>query len=144
MRKEIPFQNHIMDSYEAHGGKARKWATELQVGVPDLICSLPVFGVHLAEVKHRPEFGCVGKMVMPNPLAPKQVSVAREFINGGGLVVMMVVAQSEKALGSWLYMFDPLCLNIDATGWVPRVPYVPGRKFNVRGLLEFYLERAKS
>ena len=52
-RVELKFQDHLIDSYSRQGGYARKWASEWQGGVQDLICSIPPIGLHLIEVKHR-------------------------------------------------------------------------------------------
>lgn len=126
-RVELKFQNHIIDSYEKFGGYARKWASDLQVGPPDLVGAMPEIGQHLMEVKHRPEFGDT-KMSMPNPMDKKQIDVAKRYINANGVVFLGVVGKSSKAIGSTLSLFDPLDPQIDyEEDWA--LPYVGGIGF---------------
>lgn len=129
-RKELKFQDHIIDSYKLAGGHARKWATDLQVGMPDLICALPILGVHLVEVKHRPDW----KIGAPyaNPLSIKQKLEAVKYSNAGGCVFGMVVVGSEDAVGSHLVIFDPTAAAISTT---THVAYALGRKYNINRLL---------
>lgn len=129
-RTELSFQGHIIDSYKNFGGYAKKWASEWQKGVPDLIASLPGIGLHLAEVKHRPDFLTKGRIA--NPLEPKQKQECRDFMAAGGMVCGYLVA-GEKALGSRLYVFDPLAEEVhDHDPWVA---YVPGKKYDLPDLL---------
>lgn len=132
-RVELKFQDHICDSYAACHGYARKWATEWQVGMPDLVASLPHYGCHLAEVKHRPEFVMGGDY--KNPLDPKQRQVARKYTEGGGLVFGLVVIESIKALESSLTIFDPsvetVCIRPHNT-----VPYEATKKYDMALLVE--------
>lgn len=51
MQRELRDQRDIIRSIKAQSGFARKWAGGWQVGNPDLICSLPEFGLFLMEVK---------------------------------------------------------------------------------------------
>lgn len=134
-RRELKFQDHIIDSYKQCGGHARKWATDLQVGMPDLICSLRPHGVHLAEVKHRPEF-ILGR-VYANPLTARQIHEAGLYTKAGGLALGYLVFGATDALGSMLKVFDPLAQLVDlgSGAWVP---YQPGLKFNMHKLLEGY------
>lgn len=126
-RQEIKVQGHLIDSYKMQGGYARKWATERQVGMPDLIAALPSIGCHLVEVKHRPEWA-LGK-TYPNPLDPIQQKVARDFVAGGALVAGAVVVGDGPITASVLFVFDPmtgeLMLDPDLG-----VHYVPGAKFD--------------
>lgn len=131
-RVELKFQKHIINSYKRQGGVARKWASEWQVGVPDIIASLPLVGVHLIEVKHRPEWE--SGQIRSNPLDPIQISVAKDYINAGGLVIGAVVFASPEARGSCLTMFDPICSSFECGG-PATAPYVPGLGFDVRHLL---------
>lgn len=104
-RAELKFQKHIIDSYIIQGGYARKWATQLAVGEPDLVATVPVVGQHLAEVKHRPDWVIGG--TYKNPLTPKQKDEAIKFINGGGRCVALIVVGSTSAIGSKLVVCDP-------------------------------------
>lgn len=130
-RIELQFQNHIIDSYKNQNGFAKKWATEWQTGNPDLICSIGDYGLHLAEVKHAPNFKESSKIL--NPLRPKQVQVCKSFINSGALVMAYIVG-GEKAVGSVLYAFDPLSKYIRGDHPV-QVPYAKGEKYDMCALL---------
>lgn len=138
-RAELAFQGKIIDGYGRDGGRARKWATHMQVGVPDLVAALPGVGAHMAEVKHRPLWA-VG-VDHPNPLDAIQIKRAREYIDAGALVVGMAVIGSAEARQSVLVVFDPLS---DAVVWESSVPtpWVPGRGYAVRCAVEKYVERA--
>ncbi len=135
-RNELAFQGHIIDSYKYFGGYAKKWASELQKGVPDLIATTREHGLHLAEVKHRPEFG---KVSINNPLESKQQLVCREYIEGGSRVFGFLVS-GEKAVKSRLYIFDPLCEKLDPKE-LKWVPYVIGLKFDVVGLINSFIDQ---
>lgn len=137
-RRELKFQDHILDSYKRHGGTGRKWATDLQAGMPDLILTLQGVGLHLAEVKHRPEFG-KGLVTILNPLTKLQRSVAEEFKNNGALVFGLLVGGGEAtANDSVLYIFDADSLAIRADLAVS-VPYSARDKYDVRTLLNNHL-----
>lgn len=127
-RQEIKVQGHLIDSYKMQGGYARKWATERQVGMPDLIATLPSIGCHLVEVKHRPEWA-LGK-TYPNPLDLIQQKVARDFVNGGALVAGAVVVGEGSIAASTLFVFNPMAeeLTLDPD---LGVRYVPGVKFDM-------------
>lgn len=131
---ELKFQDHIIDSYKSCGGHAAKWASEWQKGKPDLICSLPFWGVHLLEVKHLPEFGSVRSMVR-NALDTKQRSETKAYLDGGGLVRAAVVAFDTHANKSKLGLFHTQIDSwfIDDTQWVE---YVPGKGYNMPELLK--------
>lgn len=129
-RRELKFQDHIIDSYKLAGGHARKWATDLQVGMPDLICSLLGYGCHLVEVKHRPEWR--PGLTYDNPLTLKQQLEARKFKEAGAKVHGFVVAGDTDAVGSFLILIDPLADRVKMERYVP---YVAGKKFNVAKLL---------
>jgi hypothetical protein len=135
-RRETKFQDHIIKSYLAQGGAARKWATDLQVGVPDLIASLDGVGVHLVEVKHRPEWR--RERAYGNPLDAAQIRVAREFVTGGALVVGAVVIESPEAKGAHLVAFDPIGTELH-TSLSFSTPYVLGAGFDMRGLVGAFL-----
>lgn len=128
-QQELKFQSHILDSYERAGGYGRKWATDLQVGVPDLIASLHGWGTHLIEVKHRPTWDGDEKS---NPLNSKQIQIAKKFYNAGSLVLGAVVVGETKALGSVLCFFDP---KLDDFKPIIRSMYVMGKGFPIRDML---------
>lgn len=107
-RNELRFQNAIIESYK-RCGHARKWATEMLVGMPDLIATTRWIGCHLAEVKHRPLWSHLDITPRDNPLTKKQQDEARKYIDGGALVCGYVITDAEGVDGSHLAIFDPLC-----------------------------------
>lgn len=129
-RRELKFQDHIVDSYKLAGGHARKWATDLQVGMPDLICSLLVYGCHLVEVKHRPSWKRGGSYA--NPLTEKQKFECGKYKMAGAKVHGFVIVEGTDALGSHLALFDPTTPGVQL---LQHVPYVAGKKFNIAKLL---------
>ena len=48
---ENKFQARIVRSIRMQGGFARKWASEYNIGVPDLIGAIPTIGTFFMEVK---------------------------------------------------------------------------------------------
>lgn len=127
-RVELRFQDHLIDSYKYYKGYARKWASEWQNGVMDLICTLPGVAVHLTEVKHRPEF--TGQTIK-NPIEAIQRETAKSFINGGGDVLLCVIGNSTKAIGSYAYWFHPLVETISTENCLYWGKYEPGIGFPV-------------
>ena len=127
---ELKFQNIIINSYKEQGGYARKWASEWQVGVQDLICTFPGVGVHLIEVKHRPGWKGVE---FKNPMEKAQVSVAQHYRDAGGLVFGAVVVGGPNALGTTLYFFDPCSGRVVLEGGSK---YVLGKGYDLKGLVE--------
>lgn len=145
-RRELVFQGHIIDSYKGAKGYARKWASEWQVGVPDLICSLRGSGGHLMEVKHRPNW--CNKPVQDNPLEPKQQEICKDYMVGGCLVLIAVVAGGEKTTKDARLFVYPAYYNrllTDAKSY----PYNSGSKFDVysairNAIAEYDFEFARS
>lgn len=129
-RRELKFQDHIIDSYKLAGGHARKWATDLQVGMPDLICSLLGYGCHLVEVKHRPAWR--PGLVYPNPLTLKQRFEMSKYKGAGAKVHGFAIAGGTDAIGSVLVLFDPTADQVKVDRYVH---YIAGKKFNVAKLL---------
>jgi len=132
-KSELKYQGHIIDSYKLCGGAARKWATQMMVGVPDLCCTLPGIGAHFVEVKHRPDWD--RSKVYKNPLTPKQMAFAKEFWAGGAMCfAAVVVGASVKAPDSSLFVFDARDEQFNLIA-APRVPYLAGSKYDVERLL---------
>lgn len=135
-RKELRFQSHIIDSYKNWNGYGRKWSSEWTVGVPDLVLSLPLFGGHLAEVKHRPtwDFGKIYK----NPLTDKQQEDCEAYHEAQCNVLGMVIIGSDKALGSGLALFHPVPdeIVLDPRFYVGYSQEGIGTKFNIPRLLK--------
>ncbi len=133
-RRELQFQSHIIDSYKLYGGTGRKWATDKQAGMPDLILTMPDYGLHLVEVKHRPELGTKVPEIF-NPLDRLQRKVLDEFAKGGAFVFCMVVGAGENTvMGSTLYAFKPWDPVVNMNS--PKVPYHIEGKYNVRQLIK--------
>lgn len=139
-RKELKFQGHIIDSYKIQGGLAKKWATQLTVGVPDLVCSMQDFHCHLMEVKHRPDW-TVGKTYQ-NPLTAKQLSTARKYEGAGSLITLGLIAHSTEALGSSLYLF-PATSEYIKLRHEEGSTYRRSTKYDIRGLLTFLLDKGR-
>lgn len=89
-KRELSYQNRIIESYSLYEGFARKWATNLYVGMPDLICALPGYGLHLIEVKHHP-VDPKKLSTFPDPRTPRQAFAALKYTNAGGEVYLGVV-----------------------------------------------------
>ena len=136
-RRELAFQNHIIDSYARWGGFARKWTSEWQKGPPDLVCTHPSLGLHLVEAKHRPSFGNK-RICIRNPLEPKQYDTIKKYIEGGAIVYLAIV-RGEKAPASQIAYFNPLQEQLDP-GSVQWYSYKPGKdKFPITQLIEAQL-----
>jgi len=106
-RDELKFQTHLVKSYASYGGFAKKWASEWQGGVPDLVCSLPMIGLHLIEVKHRPSFGPGSDIT--NPMEKLQIEVGQSYAKAGAVSLLCVIGGDTDALKSVAYFFrtDP-------------------------------------
>lgn len=128
-RDELKMQNYIIGSYLDCGGFAKKWASDLQAGQPDLIAALPGLGGHLVEVKHRPEWD-TRHAPSANPMEPLQIEMARKFINGGMAVFGLVIVGSSNVIGSYAVPFHPLDVTIS---WDEGRAYAyrPGKGYNV-------------
>jgi hypothetical protein len=143
-RRELVFQSHILDSYANCGGYARKWASEWQVGVPDLICTLPDIGCHLVEVKHRPLW--LSRPVWDNPLEPKQREICKDYMKGGAIVFVGVISGGSKTTVDARLHVYPAYMNrmhVDMEGpssFVQGVPYVGGKKFAMRTAINMALK----
>lgn len=130
-RNELKYQSHLVDSYKAWGGTAHKWATDLNNGVPDIVATLPNMGLHLIEVKHRPEFG-VDRDTMPNPMDSLQRHVCSEYAQGGGLVILCVIGGGEpNALSSRAYFYPVWLETVNALSPVVMLRYDAGSKYSV-------------
>lgn len=133
MRRELKFQGHIMKSYKNCGGHARKWATNMTVGPPDLVAQIRPLGLHLVEVKHRPNWS-VGKGYK-NPMTAKQEDFNKDFSDAGAPTFLMVVIGSHEALKSTLHLFTTPAEKI----WVTPhngVPYQPRVGYDIKKLME--------
>ena len=124
-RRELTFQSHIIDTYKLEGGTGRKWASEWQKGPPDLVLSCPVVGTHLAEVKHHPTFSV--HRAIQNPMTPKQISVAEEYIKAGSHVFLFLVS-GNHARDAALHVYKPLITKTNE-GHLFSLPFVMGAKF---------------
>lgn len=134
-RVELSYQNHIMDSYKIAGGRAKKWASEWQKGVPDLIASLHGVGVHLVEVKHVPTFDRT--KTIKNPLQPKQKQECRDYIEAGGLVMGFLVC-GPSVIKSELFVFNPCADLLDGAS-MPSVPYRLKAKYDLRPAIRTHM-----
>lgn len=135
-QRELTFQKLIIGSYARQLGYARKWASDHTAGQPDLVCSMPGVGIHLVEVKHAPQFGDT-VVDMANPMTALQQLTARKYIEAGGRVVLAVVGKSSGAIGSALYLYNPLLPRINTAKTCHSV-YRPGTGFDVKWLLSHH------
>lgn len=133
-KRELAFQNHIIDSYKEKDGFCKKWASEWQKGAPDLIATLPEFGLHLAEVKHMPNLKKTNKL--KNPLTPKQRSICSHYSHAGANVMALVIA-GENTRFTQLYAFPYAMEAFDGSSHV-NVPYSVNLKYDVVKLLRLY------
>lgn len=131
-KRELVFQDHIRKSYERQGGYARKWASAWTAGPPDLVCSLPGFGVHLMEVKHLPTWkgGPIN-----NPMTTLQQGESEKIEAAGGVALLGVVYGSSVARGSFLGLFQSSLETFSLTDAEAVAPYVVGEGFDIRYLL---------
>lgn len=135
---ELKFQKYITDNYKSAGGYAKKWASDLAVGNPDLVCSLIV--PHMIEVKHRPTWD--GERPIKNPMTAKQVIEMDKWIDSG-MVGALAIVTGEKAIGSVLHYCWPLPPDGVISGhWVfAKGEYVAGAGFPIRRIVEKYKVR---
>lgn len=83
--KETAWQKKIIDSAKALQGYGKKWATQYSVGVPDLILSLPSYGLFLMEVKLIKDIPASGKFSRKVNTTDKQKLELRKFSKAGAL-----------------------------------------------------------
>lgn len=136
-RKELAFQKHIINSYKFWGGYAKKWASDLAVGNPDLACKLPDYPFHYIEVKHRPTWD--GRRQINNPMTEKQKIEMKKWHNAG-VVCALGVVTGDKAINSALYYCNPHGDYINESCVYDFVRYVPGKGFNMPYLVAAVLE----
>jgi hypothetical protein len=136
-KRELKFQNHIVNSYKIAGGYAKKWASDLAVGNPDLICSL--VRPHLMEVKHRPTWD--GNRPVKNPMTAKQVIEMGRWIDAGTMGMLGIVT-GEKAINAVLHLCWPVPTDGIISGhWVfARGAYQPGVGFPIETMIEEYID----
>ena len=138
-RAELKMQKHIVDSYKIRGGYASKWVDEHAKGKPDLVCSLSGVGVHLVEVKHRPEWDPSKVGGVKNPLEPKQIHEAKSVMSAGGLFsAALVVGGGKSVSDAWLGYFSPLSEVWYFNGSTLWVAWDRIHKFDVNKLLRDY------
>lgn len=127
-RRELMFQNHIIDSYKLLGGYAKKWASDLAVGNPDLVCSIPWRFTHFVEVKHLPTWN--GEREIKNPMTPKQIIECRKWAKTK-VPVFLGIVTGTKAVESRLYYCHPFDEKVSEFSVYAVSKYVPKEKFDV-------------
>ena len=132
LNRELKFQSHILDAYEDHGGYGRKWASDLQVGAFDLVVSLPVWGIHGIEVKHRPTWS---EGFYKNPMTPKQIENATSYWKAGGNALGCVIT-GEKAINSTMWLFWPFSDEIELNSLLSTRWREGSAKYDIKMLLE--------
>ena len=118
--KETDLQRVIRRTIAAQGhGYAMKWATDLMVGVPDLVCALPNVGMFLCEVKYERDW--FTNTTRTIKLSDHQRVVGRRFTAAGAPWVLSVV--SDRTGGRFIYTTaDPeistlQCIDFDRAGF---------------------------
>jgi hypothetical protein len=134
-QKELKFQNHVMQSYKNRGGHARKWSAEFTAGNPDLVCALRPYGVHLIELKHRPEWSRTG--VYKNPLTPLQQNACKDYREAGGLAIGGLIVGGTNARETSLGFFHPADekWTLSEAMWSG---YALGQGYDIHALLHWY------
>ena len=90
MPKETEWQTRICHKIRSEDGFARKWATQLVAGPPDLILFLPYRGAVLCEVKRFPSMHRSRK----HNVTAQQQKVLREWQDAGGECCILTVIES--------------------------------------------------
>lgn len=104
MVKEVDWQYKIIKKLRGEGSYGRKWATQLTVGVPDLVLSFksPFFareGLYLCEVKL--EKGWKKNTKRTIALKPKQADELNNALEASGRAFVLVVVY-HGPLDVWL------------------------------------------
>ena len=92
--KELRLQDKIIESVKSHGGHGRKWSSQFQVGMPDLLLSLPLHSLFLAEVKIIKQ----GKNIADHGLTKKQAHELKLWNFGGGRAILLTGIVDGRAL----------------------------------------------
>lgn len=121
---ELKDQHEIMQSIYMQGGHARKWASRFQVGMPDLICSLPRVGIWLMEIKAIECRSIVSLAYLREfviPIKDKQRRELEKFDMAGGRAIIGVVLhiKRDKIKRLFLCPWDAITLgeNTSYTDW---------------------------
>lgn len=111
--KEIDVQRRLINSIQATGGFARKWASPYSVGVPDLIASVPEVGMVGIEVKFLKRWSKdTGRTVK---LTDKQHDVLAKLNRAGGKVAVCIAATfTNPPAKLHIAFFPPIGLNFMA------------------------------
>lgn len=107
--KEIKIQHKLIDLIRKENGYGRKWASEYAIGVPDLVCSLPLIGAFFAEVKVHS--GNIRDRDIG--VTDKQRFEMLKMVKAGATTVTIAVIM--KGIGQWdVYFFHPHVKNLNA------------------------------
>lgn len=121
MMIEIEWQRKIIEWVRGRGGHARKWATELAIGVPDLVVALPETGVVLAEVKRL--VGVKTGFKRNVGLTPKQKHELNAFRYAGADVRVLAVVEMSR-YERYIIEYDPPSVDEDlVAAWVDIGPH---------------------
>jgi len=137
MADEIIWQRRIIKSIKSKGGWGRKWATQMTVGVPDLILALPHFGMFCAEVKLFQNVARGWKRKTGVTEKQRHEINRINSANGLGLVIGIVEYKTNE---KYIIAFDA---NQERVGeQVPRVLWSPIEKSDdlpIHELMESYI-----
>ena len=108
MVKELDMQRALIQAAREGGGWARKWASDSQVGMPDLIIKVPEFAVVFMEVKyHRGKFVRGWKI----PITSRQRSELVHWHNAGAHATIGVI-EDGGSRDRWLWLCNPWSTHI--------------------------------
>lgn len=144
MANELEWQSRIIKSVRRQGGYGRKWATQLTVGVPDLVLSFQGIGPFFMEVKLLRN--CVHDFDRKIGLQPKQMHELAMLNKAGAEAFVGVVVEWKAKLHPPTLFAVPWqterLQGADYDGIVPQVNWTgPHTLFNISGLYQEYKVR---
>lgn len=136
--KELPWQYKIIKSVRLQGGYGKKWSSTYAVGVPDLILSHPDFGTAFMEAKleHSIKDGYDRKIDITERQR-HELSLLRA--SGALALIGVVIYRSPRDVRLWC--LPPTAERVADGMDEVWVPWVAGSGFNMRRLIESYLEK---
>lgn len=130
---ELKEQLDIIKSIRRQGGFARKWSSDFQVGIPDIVAALPGIGAFFIEVKfERVTQWNFDRKVGTTPL---QKICLQEITEAGGIAMIGVAIRGPSSKDRWLHLlpFDAERVARDDHGcFGVAIAWEPGVGYNVR------------
>ena len=118
--RELKIQHKLIDLIRKENGYGRKWASEYAIGVPDLVCSIPLIGTFFAEVKLHS--GNIRDRDIG--VSDKQRHEMIKMMRAGAVAVVIAVVIKENS-GWDAYFMHPLTknLNVNTMQEAPMITY---------------------